>query len=144
VPQLCSSQQLVMVRLYTHEVTPKHASQLPRKPIEVIVSLHRVPDKVQRKCPSVVTAPWLSQLGFVALALTVGAMFASHGDLVVAEPIWHSRYTHAEPVKQEGRQSREARPPEDGRAGGPTSWIVGNPAVCYGECPCQSVSLSGV
>jgi ACR3 family arsenite transporter len=36
--------------------------------------------------PAVVTSPWLARLGLIALALTVAVMFASHGDLVVAEP----------------------------------------------------------
>jgi arsenite transporter len=35
---------------------------------------------------AVVTSPWLARLGSIALALTVAAMFASHGDLVAAEP----------------------------------------------------------
>jgi ACR3 family arsenite transporter len=36
--------------------------------------------------PVLVTSPWLPRLGLTALALTVAAMFVSHGDLVVAQP----------------------------------------------------------
>ena len=43
--------------------------------------------------PRAVTSSWLSRLGFVALALTVAAMFASHGNLVVAQPMVFLRMT---------------------------------------------------
>jgi arsenite transporter len=41
---------------------------------------------LRRRRPALVTSPWLARLGLTTLALTVAAMFASHGDLVVAQP----------------------------------------------------------
>jgi arsenite transporter len=41
---------------------------------------------LRRRRPALVTSPWLARLGLTTLAPTVAAMFASHGDLVVAQP----------------------------------------------------------
>lgn len=41
---------------------------------------------VRWRAPAMTTSPWFGHFGFIALALTVVAMFASHGDLVVAQP----------------------------------------------------------
>lgn len=83
--------QLVLLPLYlwglTSTLVPVQLDVVTRT-FALYVAIPLVSGQLLRwKRPSVVTSPWLAQLGFVALALTVAAMFVSHGDLVVAEPM---------------------------------------------------------
>jgi ACR3 family arsenite transporter len=83
--------QLVLLPLYlwglTSTLVPVHLDVVAQT-FAIYVAIPLVAGQLLRwKRPSVVTSSRLSHLGFVALALTVAAMFASHGDLVVAEPM---------------------------------------------------------
>jgi arsenite transporter len=83
--------QLVLLPLYlwglTSTLVPVYLDAVAQT-FALYVAIPLVAGQLLRwKRPSAVTSLWLSQLGFIALALTVAAMFASHGDLVVAEPM---------------------------------------------------------
>jgi ACR3 family arsenite efflux pump ArsB len=82
--------QLVLLPLYlwglTSTLVPVQLD-LVAQTFALYVAIPLVAGQVLRwQRPRAVTSSWLSQLGLAALALTVAAMFASHGDLVLAEP----------------------------------------------------------
>jgi ACR3 family arsenite efflux pump ArsB len=83
--------QLVLLPLYLWGVTSTLVPvqlDVVAQTFAIYVAIPLVAGQLWRwKRPRAVASSWLSQLGFIALALTVAAMFASHGDLVVAEPM---------------------------------------------------------